>query len=121
MSSLLRSLDGTTTIEFALVVMPLLVLLMGIVKVGQVVWVQNVLNYSVEEAARCGAVDPTICATSGEVQTFAASAAGSGIQATYTATTQPCGSDVTATYPDRVIAPFINFSFNLSAHACYPK
>ena len=121
MMVLLRSLEGTTTIEFALVLGPLLLLLMGIVKVGDVVWIQNVLNYSVEEAARCGAVNPTVCATPGQIQSYAASAAGSGISATYVASSQSCGSDVTASYTAAVSAPFLTFSIPLSAHACYPK
>lgn len=121
MMSLLRGRDGITAIEFSLVLGPLLTLLMGIIKVGEVVWVQNVLNYSVDEAARCGAVDPTTCATPGQTQTFAAAAAGSGIAATYVASTQACGSSVTASYTVAISAPFLSFSIPLSANACFPK
>lgn len=121
MKPALRGKDGITTIEFALVLGPLLILLTGIVKVGEVMWVQNALNYAVEEAARCGAVNATVCATPGEIQTYAANAAGSGLAATYTASPQGCGSNVTATYTVTVSAPFLNFSIPLNANACYPK
>ncbi|HLG88382.1 MAG TPA: TadE family protein [Alphaproteobacteria bacterium] len=117
----LRRVEGVTSLEFAFVLGPLLLLLMGTVEVGEVVWTQNVLNYSVEEAARCGAIDTTICGTPGQIQAYASSAAGSGISATYVASTQSCGSDVAANYTAAISAPFLNFSIPLSAHACYPK
>jgi Flp pilus assembly protein TadG len=121
MMSWLRRVEGVTAIEFGIVLGPLLLLLMGSLEVGYVVWTQNVLNYSVEEAARCGAVNSTICGSPAQIQAYASNAAGSGISATYVASTQSCGSDVTANYTAAINAPFLNFSIPLSAHACYPK
>ena len=122
MKRLLADRSGVTAVEFGFVAGPLFVLIFGIVKVGQVMWVENALNYSVQEAARCGAVNKSICATPGQTESYAASAAGAGITAAaFTASTQSCGSDVLVSYTMTLSAPFLSYSVPLTAHACFPQ
>jgi Flp pilus assembly pilin Flp len=47
---------GTTAVEFALVALPVLVFILGIMQTAYIVWVDNLMHTSVDAAARCGAV-----------------------------------------------------------------
>jgi Flp pilus assembly protein TadG len=51
-----RDNRGTALVEFALVAMPVLVFLLGIMQTAWIVWIDNLLQVSVDTAARCGAV-----------------------------------------------------------------
>src|SRR4029077_19673407 len=59
MKKLFRDSRGGAMVEFALVALPVLVFLCGIMQTGWVVWVDNLLQVSVDAAARCGAVNST--------------------------------------------------------------
>ena len=48
---------GVTAIEFGLVLPVLLLFVFGLIDFGRAIWVQTTLNYAVEYAARCGAID----------------------------------------------------------------
>ena len=50
---------GTTAVEFALVALPVLTFIFGIIQTAVVVWADNLLHLSVDTAARCGAVGST--------------------------------------------------------------
>jgi Flp pilus assembly protein TadG len=50
---------GAAAVEFALVALPVLAFMMGIIQFGWVVWVDNLLHISVDTASRCGAVGST--------------------------------------------------------------
>ncbi|MDR3450528.1 MAG: pilus assembly protein, partial [Alphaproteobacteria bacterium] len=67
---------GSTAIEFGFVLGPLIMLLMGTVEFGRAMWIQNALNYSVEQAARCASIDANTCSSAGTTQSFAAAASG---------------------------------------------
>src|SRR5262249_49875900 len=67
---------GTTAVEFALIALPLLLLLLGIIEFGRMLWTQSALHYAVQEAARCAAVNPGTCAGSSATQNYAVARAG---------------------------------------------
>jgi Flp pilus assembly protein TadG len=50
---------GATAVEFALVAIPVIWFILGIMQTGWIVWIDNLLHTSVDAAARCGAVQST--------------------------------------------------------------
>ena len=138
---LTRSLDerGVATIEFGFVLPVLLLMAFGIIDFGRAVWFQATLDYAVQAAARCGAINATACPTSGGsfptlIQQYAVSQAfalgldpgnppftvttgatcASGVTGVKVATTSP-GVPFTYFFP-----LFAGYSGTLSASACYP-
>jgi hypothetical protein len=99
---LFKNHRGSTAVEFALVALPVLYLTLGIMQTAWIAWVDNMLHYSVDIAARCGGVGSTIspCSGSGTANMIAtaeqvffmggnpftvnASCGGSGLVGTYT-------------------------------------
>ncbi len=113
---------GNTAIEMALISAPLFLFLFGIIATGQAVWLQNALNLSVAEAARCASVNPTLCGTPDQIRSYAASQAGTGFDSSiFVPTTASCGNRVSASYPLAMTIPFMTLSVTLDAQACYPS
>jgi Flp pilus assembly protein TadG len=113
---------GHAAIEMALSAPPLFLFLFGIIATGQAMWLQNALDASVVEAARCASVNPTLCGTDGEVQNYAANQAGAGFDSSiFMVASASCGHQVSASYPLALTIPFLTLSVNLSAQACYPS
>ena len=50
---LVKARDGAEAIEFALVSIPLVLFLMGVVEFGRLYWTQSELQYAAEATARC--------------------------------------------------------------------
>ena len=71
-TALTKDLRGSAAIQFGLVAPSLLLLLLGIMEIGRMLWTTNALHYSVEEAARCASINAATCGTSSKVQAFAA-------------------------------------------------
>jgi len=122
----LRQCDGNAAVEFALISPALFGFLVGVLVLGFLLWIQNALNYSVAEAARCAANNPTNCGTSDQIKTYAAGISGAGLSAsvfTYTApATGNCGYQVTARYQINLSIPLVHISNpTLTASACYPN
>jgi Flp pilus assembly protein TadG len=112
---------GNAAVEFALAIPPLCLFLFGIIATGQAMWLQNALDVSVADAARCASVNPTLCGTQDQVRTYAANQSGAGFDAAvFTVAAATCGNQVSASYPLTMIIPFMSLSVNLSAQACYP-
>src|SRR5688572_23486185 len=112
---------GNAAVEMALAAVPLCLFLFGIIATGQTMWLQNALNASVAAEARCASVNPTLCGTEPEVQTYAASQAGAGFDdAIFSWSRTACGNRVSASYPLALTIPFMTVSVSLSAQACYP-
>jgi Flp pilus assembly protein TadG len=53
---LIRNDSGATALEFALVAPVFFTFIIGILQFGYVLWIDNLLHYSVDVAARCSAV-----------------------------------------------------------------
>jgi Flp pilus assembly protein TadG len=68
-----RNTAGSVAAEFALTVPVLLLMLLGAVEYGRLLWTQNSIQYAVEQAARCAALSLTGCTDAGTTKTFAVS------------------------------------------------
>lgn len=118
---LLAERGGSAAVELALVLPALLSVMLGIMEFGRLMWTANALHYSVEQAARCAAIDATTCGTAAQVQTFAAGLAGSGFATTnFTVTTPACGVLVVGNYTYTVAVPLFTQAVALTAQSCYP-
>lgn len=120
---LVRDRCGTTAVEFALVAPALCLLIYGVMEFGRLAWTQSALNFAVEEAARCASVTPTVCGTSSQIATYAASEIATGYvpASAFSGATASCGHQVSATF----VYPFIatglfSMTPTLTATACFP-
>jgi Flp pilus assembly protein TadG len=119
---LMRNRFGGLADEFALVATPLVILLLGTMELGRGLWLQNALNHSVEEAARCASIDVNNCSTQSQIKSYAAARSGASFATTvFTPSTASCGNLVTASYPMSIDIPFASVSITLTAQSCYPK
>jgi Flp pilus assembly protein TadG len=112
---------GANAIEMGIVMPVLTLMIVGAIYTGWLLYTTNVLFYAVESAARCGAVNATICPNAAQTQAFAAKLA-MGVKATFVATTPACGEQVNAKYTFTFMLPFQskNLSLPLNITACYP-
>ena len=114
---------GASAVEYAILLPALLIFTLGIVDIGRLLWTQTTLDRAVEAASRCASINATQCGTAAKVQAFAVQEA-YGLQITTTAFTAGpagCTSGVTASYPFRLIIPWLTrTSLTLTAKACYP-
>jgi Flp pilus assembly protein TadG len=121
--SLRKANDGTSAIELALLFPVFLLMILGVIEFGRALWTQSALQYAVQVAARCGAVDTTTCSSPNTVVTYAVaqSLPLTVPSADFTASTQTCGSSVSVTYPfDFVVPRLLPYNITLTAQACYP-
>jgi Flp pilus assembly protein TadG len=122
MLRVLAARSGNTAAEFAIILPAILLVLLGTMEFGRLLWTKNALNYSVEEAARCAAINVTACGTQTLVQGYAAARSGLTFpSAAFTLSTPACGTKVSATYPFQFIVPLFKYSVALQATYCYPK
>ena len=116
-----RASDGATAVEFAIVAPVLLMLLLGIMEAGRALWTQNALNFAVEQAARCAAIDQNNCGSSTQVKSFAANVSGADFSSSiFTVTAAACGNLVSASYPMHLNIPYVSAAPTLTAQSCYP-
>jgi uncharacterized membrane protein len=127
MTTLQRSLRasdrGTTAIETALVFPVFILMVLGVLEFGRALWTQSALQYAVQMAARCGAVNITTCASPSEVVSYAVTQSEplDVPSAYFSASTQACGSSVSVSYPFTFVVPqLFPFDITFSAQACYP-
>src|SRR5437660_11642029 len=86
---MLRNGCGAAAVEYALLSLPIILFIFGIIQTGWIVWANNLLNIAADTAARCGAVGST---------------------------TPPCNGGDMITTANRVFAPLTGASF--SANTC---
>ena len=98
----------------------LLIMLLGIMDTGRLLWTYTTLYRASEAAARCAAIKAALCTTFGATQAYAVTAAwGLNIPASAFSVTNPaCGMQVTATYSFGFVFP--RQTVTLTATACYP-
>ena len=117
-----RDCRGSAVIGFALTAIPLLLFMFGIIEFGRAMFLQSALDYSVAEAARCASINPTLCGTVSQIQSYAGSRSGTGFASSvFSVTTPSCGNQVSASYPLTLTIPTMSVSMTLSAQACYPS
>jgi Flp pilus assembly protein TadG len=61
-----RSDEGAVAVEFALVVVPFLIMVFGIFETGQILWASSQIDFNVDRVVREAAVDATI--SNGQIQ-----------------------------------------------------
>lgn len=113
--------SGAGAAEFALVLIPFLATIFGIIGLSLMFYSNQLLHYAVEDAARCAAVKTTICTDATSTQTYARNHFGAaGLSPAFVYTKPACGNQVvgTATYP--LNAGLVSISVPLSATACFP-
>jgi uncharacterized membrane protein len=116
-------LRGAMALEFALVLPALLLFVLGLMDVGRLIWTQTTLDRAVEAAARCGAVETSLCGSTATIQSYAVGQAFGLVvpSADFSVATVGCGVQVSATMPFIFIIPWLTTStISLGAKACYP-
>jgi Flp pilus assembly protein TadG len=111
---------GSPAVEFALLAPVLLLLILGGMEFGRLMWTQSALHLSVEQAARCGSVG--LCTTA-SAPTFAAAVSPQlgFTSSNFTATNAACGFKVSASYSFAFIATnLFKLSPTLAAVSCVP-
>lgn len=118
---------ASVALEYGLIAPLLLVLVLGIIDTGRLIWTYTTLYRATEAAARCGAINDTACATAAQIQSYAvAEAWGLTVSSSaFTVTTPSCGLQVRATYDFTSIVPGFDLVapmglVTLQATACYP-
>jgi Flp pilus assembly protein TadG len=116
---------GAAVVEFAIILPILLLCVLGLIEFARVIWTQTTLDYAVQAAARCAAIDSVTCGTDVAIQNYAASKAPglsfSDPTSTFGVTRPLCGVQVTASLPfDFLLPGLLPYSQTLSARACYP-
>ena len=116
--------------EYAFVLPVLLLLVLGLMECGRLFWTYTTLYRAAEAAARCGAVNATLCATTAQIQNYAVDQAfGLTVAASaFTIATAACGLRVTGSVPFTLVIPWVSTgtpsgAFNvitLTPTACYP-
>lgn len=110
---------GLAAVELAFVAPAFLAMAFGLLQGGLMVWRQMGLQHATERAARCAAVNPSLCGSSELVQAYAVS---QGLAANlpggaFTLTNEACGSAVTGASTARVVT----WTISLSARSCFPR
>ena len=115
--------SGAAAAEIALSLPILVGLVFGSVELSRYLGAQNDLQYAVEYASRCAAVDQIKCGTASGTQAYAASMASqSGINPNdFTVATQSCGYNVSVNYTMTSVIPgLLPFNPSISASSCHP-
>jgi Flp pilus assembly protein TadG len=107
----------------------LLLLIVGVIEVSFMMWTQLSLNFAVEQAARCGALNTTACNTAAKIQSYAAVQA-VGIPGLTTANftvyqsgAAACGTgaQVAASYDfESMVQNIVPYSLTIRATSCCP-
>jgi len=123
LAHLIKARGGVAAIELAFILPTLLTFLLGIVEFGRLLWTQSTLQFAVEAAARCAAVNTTTCASTSEIQTYAASQAfGLSIpSSSFNVSNPSCGNNVAITYSFGFVVPkLLPWTITLNAQSCHP-
>ncbi len=114
---------GAVAVEFAIALPLVLLFVIGLLEFGRLIWMKTTLDYAVEAAARCAAIDAALCGSAGETESFAVSAAaGLPVDAgNFAVAEAQCGVLVSGSMPFSFAVPALfPFSLTLSAEDCYP-
>jgi Flp pilus assembly protein TadG len=115
--------DGTTAVETALVLPAFLFLLFAVVEAGLLFWTQSSLQFAVEAAARCAAVNATQCGSNSAIQSYAASQVlGITVSSSSFSVSQPsCGYLISISYPFSFLSSeLFPWTVTLNAQSCHP-
>jgi Flp pilus assembly protein TadG len=111
---------GATAVEFAMVLPPLVMLMMGTMSACLLLFSATSLHYAVEQAARCYSVNATQCGSASAAQTYAKNNYRGLSKPKFTASTPACGHQVTATVSIALSVAIHSWKVPLTATACFP-
>jgi Flp pilus assembly protein TadG len=120
-----RESHGSAAVEFAFLLPVFLLMFLGIIEFGRLLWTQSSLQHAVEAAARYAAINYPTCSSTSQTTSYAAAQVfgQSAPTSDFTLTCPPCGTQVTATLSFTPVVPallpFLN-NIRLSAQSCYP-
>ena len=112
----IRDNRGAAMLEYALVALPVVLFIYGIIQVSWILWIGNTLTVSVDAAARCGAVSSTTLPCAADMTTTATQVFGIG-GASFSANTCTNGVGLIGTY--KISFLFVT-NLTLTAKSCYP-
>lgn len=112
--------SGATAAEFVLILAPLILLVIGTINIGMMMYTTTALHFAAEDAARCATVKSTICTNPTTTAAYAASHYGGIGAATFVRSSTACGWVVTGTMNYNFTTGLTNTVFPISASACYP-
>lgn len=113
---------GASAVEFAIILPVFMLLVLGSMSAALLTFAVSSLNYAVEDAARCAAVNKTLCSNATETVNYARSKyAGPPVAASFTYSNGGCGNTVSAVATLSLnIVPEIS-NVPLKASACHPS
>jgi Flp pilus assembly protein TadG len=130
LAGLAKACDGTAAVEAAVVLIPFLLLLFGMIEGGFLIWTQSNLQFAVEAAARCAAASAagstTLCGSTAAIQSYAASQiVGLPVTTSSFSVSQPaCGWQVSIVYPYSssgfIVPALFSGTLSLNASSCHP-
>jgi Flp pilus assembly protein TadG len=117
--------DGNTAVEFALLMPVFLLMFLGVIEFGRLLWTQVSLQHAVEAAARCAAVTPSQCDATTTLSYAADEVFGQSVASSAFSVTSPspsCGTQVKASLLFSFVVPALfPYNITLSAQSCYPS
>jgi len=119
--TLFKDRRGTSAVEFALTLPVFILMVLGLWQISYGMWAQFALQHGAEMAARCMAVNQTLCGDTTSTQNYAASQSyGLNPSPTiFAVSTQNCGNQVSAVYTvSPAVANFGIPALTLNAQAC---
>ena len=114
--------SGASAVEFGLVVPIFVMLVFGAISLAFLAFAASSLNYAVQDAARCAAVNKTLCPDAASIEDYARSKYyGPSITAMFTYSTTGCGNTVSAKgIYSMDLVPQLS-KIPLTAQACHPS
>jgi Flp pilus assembly protein TadG len=112
---------GVAAAEFALILPAFAALTIGAIHLCIMVYMNSLLQFAVDDAARCESVKTTVCGSTTATQSHAATTFGfASLSPNFVASSATCGNQVTGsvTYPMNAIIR--TFSVAISAKSCFP-
>lgn len=118
----LKNCSGATALEFGITAPIFVLLIIGIVQIGLMLWMQLGLQQGVEMGARCASINAALCNNTSAIQNYAAQQT-YGVNppaSTFTVTTLSCGVQVSASYAFPIISGYFAAA-TLQAQSCFPQ
>jgi hypothetical protein len=112
--------SGLTSVEFAMTASAFMMFMLGIFYLSMTLWAYANLQYAVEGAARCAAVNTAVCPDATHIQSYATSLYHGPGSPVFTYTSGGCGNSVSTAFTFAWNIPLFSISVPLSAAACFP-
>jgi Flp pilus assembly protein TadG len=119
--SILLNDEGTTAVEFAIIVPVFILLIIGTIALCFALFLVGSLHFAVEDGARCASVKTTICTDAASTIAYTQSRyLGPARSPTFTYAAATCGNSVSASISYSMDVGSKTFVIPISATACFP-